>query len=258
MKTITEDDLFNLVTSLYPQGRAFDVKKDPFYSAVIRGVIKSYIRTVGDGNAIQVGLNPNDDDFTAEQATILEKRYGIIINKNRPLVDRKATLVARMTDPGLTLAKQHKNYIEYRLQQAGFNVFVHENRFLQPFPTSSAYSGAAYSGSSYSGNEGYDYYAIDPGSVASTGKVRNYTKVEDDGEISGQVSASGASYSGSAWSTIERDNSDTQWWKSVFFIGGQTFPDSADVEATRIDEFRHLILTLKPVHSRADYIINFI
>ena len=47
-------------------------------------------------------------------------------------------------------------------------------------------------------------------------------------------------------------------FKSVFYIGGQTFPTKAEVDDNRKIEFRELILKLKPAHIAGYLLINYI
>jgi hypothetical protein len=46
--------------------------------------------------------------------------------------------------------------------------------------------------------------------------------------------------------------------RSVFFVGGATIGTSVDIPELRKNEFRELILTLKPAHTVAVLFINYI
>jgi len=44
----------------------------------------------------------------------------------------------------------------------------------------------------------------------------------------------------------------------TFFVGGSGYPNRASVPLSRKDEFRHLILKLKPAHSVAFLYIDYV
>lgn len=252
----TEAELFNLYATLLPDGRAFDIKNSYNFRKIFDAVSRLQDDLINDSENVLIGLDPNNEYFTEEQAKKLEKRYGLYINESLDFATRKQRLISRMTAPGDQLAKQHWSYIQKRLRDSGFDVYVHENRFTSSV-LGSGYAGTAFAGTAFAGSEGFDYYAINPETTGYTEQCNNYIDVSKDTPPEAFMSTAGTMFAGTAYATDPPVESD-DWWKGCFFIGGETFGTLAEVEQTRKNEFRHLILKLKPAHSRAYLLIYYI
>lgn len=230
-------DLIKLTKQLYPTGRAFRIQKNGIKEKFHEGLAVSEQAAIDSANGILNSILPDNDNFTIEDAGLWEIRLGMISGEGNLLSDRKAAILRKMRHPGNVLARQHYLYIENQLQVAGFNVFVHENRFL---------SGGVYitktlqdlgvpvtnviqHGQAQHGQIVHGQYIVD--------KVANYMDSAKDRLF----------YVGS-----------TQKLRATFFISGEVLPDYADVLATREIEFRELILKLKPANTMVYLLINYV
>src|SRR5690606_32537660 len=86
-------------------------------------------RAYADALKIQDAQLPDNDGFTADDATDWERRLGMIYSPLVPLADRKLAILRKMNHPGTIKARQNWLYVEGQLRAAGFDVYVHENRF---------------------------------------------------------------------------------------------------------------------------------
>lgn len=203
------------------------------FEGLYRALAVSEAQAYSDLTAILYSLIPDNDNFTADDASDWERRLGLYSNPNLSLATRKAAILRKMKDPGVNPAKQHYLYLQFQLQTAGFDVWVHENRFpdspsgyvtMTPSEftnTIGVQHGDFQHGDQQHGEQSFDY-------------VVNYIdKTLDSGfDIGGNL-------------------------KATFFIGGEVAGSYATVDAEREDEFRHLILQLKPVNSLAYLIVNY-
>lgn len=123
------DQIEKLTKQLYPSGRAFKMPKDGFFQKLHDSLNLSEARAYTDAKAILGSILPDTDNFTEEDAAMWEQKLGMITNESVSLADRKAAIFRKMNHPGTIKARQSTLYIEGQLQEAGFNVQVHENRF---------------------------------------------------------------------------------------------------------------------------------
>lgn len=248
------EDIKNLYLQSMPKGRAFDWSNSVYGKALFQSfanVDSDYLQTTQD---ILDGMFPSNSNFDVEDARKLEKRYGILINEELTLSERKQSIEDRLSYPNGIYARQSASYMQYRLRRAGFDVYVHENRFESP-TTNRARSGIARSGDARSGDV-YKYYTVENNNISYTEEINNYIDVIADNMS--DVSRSGVARSGVSRSSNSITSYTDEELRFTFFIGGETFPDFADVSQQRKDEFRHLILKLKPCQTKGFLIINYI
>lgn len=223
-----------LIAQLFPTGRAFRITRNSVKEKIVNGITLSDDRFIQDADGILDHILPDNDNFTEEDATIWELRLGINTNPDTPLEDRKAAIIQKLNHPGNIIARQGAGYIQDQLQLAGFNVFVHENIPEQ-----------------------------DPNLVfgdSVNGIAVHATDVEhmETGMEHGQPAL---------WPDVVANNIDwevDQYFdigensKCVFFICEETLGTFVDVPEIRKEEFRQLILQLKPAQSIAYLGINYI
>lgn len=182
-------------------------------------------------------LLPDNDEFTEDDATDWERRLGLVSNPLVDLADRKAAIRRKMASPGVNPAKSAAKWLEYQLQEAGFDVYVYEN-IIDLYPTG--------------------YERINPaGFNASILTDLEYGEPEY-GEIE-----YGAYFNYIVANSIDNDEdvalfNGIQDFATSFFIGGSTFGTYANVDADREAEFRQLILSQKQTQNIAFCYINFI
>jgi len=225
-----------LTTQLFPTGRAFKQPVNGWMSGLVSALSLSENRAYTDALSILYAILPDNNNFTAEDATDWERRLGLITNEAVPLADRKQAIQRKMNHPGDIRARQHFLYVEGQLQAAGFDVYVYENRFSD-------------------GMGGY--YTQSPFDIIGGGTLEL-----QHGDAQHGDAQHGGSFSNIVANYIDEDL-DSAFYispdlRSTFFIGGTPLGTYANVSAARKDEFRQLILKLKPAQTVAYLFINYI
>jgi len=229
----TSDLIEKLSKLLFPTGRAFRIPPGGQFEKLISGLAKSESRAYDDAVSILNSLLPDNDFFTSDDATDWERRLGLITNPSVSLADRKAALIRKINHPGTIKARQNYLYVQQQLQDAGFNVYVYENIFLPGPITKTPLQVSLVSGNVFQLGDrqlgqlqsGETYFQ----------KVVNYIDEQLD--------------------SIFDEGSNL---RNTFFIGGIPIGTYANVDVNRKNEFRQLILKLKPAQTVAYLFINFI
>jgi len=271
-----KDKFLKLTENLYPKGRAFALIKNSTKFKLHSALAESESTAYGDALAVLDSILPDNDNFTAEDATDWERRLGLITNDFVLLSDRKLAIQRKMNHPGTIPARQHFKYVEGQLRAAGFNVTVTENRFLQP-TTLGTQLGLAEMGDDEFGGESANpdkYGVIDPDLILSDSEQLGFSEM-GVAEMGGFHSVSAyeicANYidplkdadffTGNIFSQLgeaEMGDADMNAFveyydklKFTFFITGDFFPSNAYIPFDRKKEFRQLILKLKPANTVA-------
>lgn len=227
--------LGKLSRQLKPTGRAYKFPTGGNADGILGVTDEAISNCATDLHSILYTILPDNPNFKEVDASIWEKRLGLLQGIN--LEDRKKAIMRKLNSPNQCKGRQSLIYIQSQLQAAGFNVWLHENKFSDgmggyvvnnPGDGSGGYTqhGLGIHGVSNHGASGFPYNSI----------VANYDKKELE---------------------LPPVYSDAEL-RFTFFIGGQTFPNFAAVPITREREFRKLILTLKPQHLVAYLLINYV
>lgn len=233
----TEDKILKLARQLLPTGRAFRMPVGGDMEKLTRAFAASEARGYDDAVAILSSILPDSSAFSEEDASDWERRLGLIDGTGVALADRKLAIKRKMNHPGDVPARQHYLYLEGQLQAAGFDVYVHENRF-DVYPNS--------------------YETQNPLTLyGSSGWFDNSHGTFLHGEnILGQyyldIVANSITTEGDSNFNIGAN------MRSTFFVGGQTIGTFANVDALREAELRQLILKVKPVQTVGFMFINYI
>lgn len=232
-----KDLLLNLTKRFYPKGRAFSIPNNSLLEKTHQGLIESENQVLTDAISVIDSIIPDNDNFTIEDATDWERRLGLITNQSVSLADRKLAINRKMNHPGTIKARQHYLFLERELRNAGFDVYVHENRFFElgswitktpsevssvPIPMAAVH------------RTGFRHGEFQHGAVLSQ-KIANSldSNVDNVFDIGDNL-------------------------RSTFFIGGQTIGDYADIEEARELEFRQLVLKVKPTQTVGFIFVNYI
>lgn len=256
--TLFEKIVF-LMKKLYPSGRAFKMTEGGVSEKLHKGLAESEKRAVTDALSTLSAILPDNDQFTADDASDWERRLGMITNPLVPLADRKLALLRKMNHPGTIKARQHYLYIQDQLQKAGFNVFVYENIFPD-------------------GMGGYD--TVEPWQVLSKdqhgdGQHNDFQHADvyslypnlffkpQHGDIQhGDIQHGEIVFKNKIVNFIDESLDQSfnvgQNLRCTFFIGGDPFGTFAEVSAERKNEFRQLILKLKPAQTVGFLFINYV
>lgn len=225
----------DLVSQLYPTGRAFYIIKNGIKELLHSAFNRSFIRLVNDSQDTLNSIFPDNDNFTIDDCLLWEYRFGLITNTSLNITDRKNAILRKMSRGRNVPARQHKKYIEYQLQIAGFDVYVHENSFF----------------------EGGIWVYKTPEQITAGG-----TNIVQHGNgfqhgIGAEHGSSGSQLIANSFKPNESYSVANENLWATFFIGGQVLGDMANIHPKREQEFRELVLKLKPAHLVAFTFINF-
>jgi hypothetical protein len=226
----------NLATQLYPTGRAWYMLKNSVMEKFHSAINVSFVRLVDDARQTLDSCFPDNNNFSEDDCNLWEYRFGMRTNPTLSLAVRKEAIYRRMARGRNVPARQHIKYLEYQLQLAGFNVWLHENGFIE--------DGVRVF------KKPQDIIALMPENVQHGGTTQHGVGVQHGG-VNADVIAN--SYKQNELYSV----ADEYLW-STFFIGGENLGDVAEVPENRLEEFRELVLKLKPAHLVAFTFINYV
>lgn len=232
------DKILSLTRQLYPTGRAWKMPFDGVLEGLHKALSISEENAYNDAVSILYSILPDNDNFTIYDATDWEKRLGLITNPLTSLADRKLAIIRKLNQPGAAKAKSNWRYLQEQLQAAGFDVYVYENRFNDYPDGYITKTPFQFSGSSgfFTGNQHGDYQH---GDIQHGGRFKGFVANDID-------------------ETIDLKFIINPNLRSTFFIGGSTAGSFASVDVNRKNEFRQLILKLKPTQTVGFLLINYI
>ncbi len=231
------DKIKTLTKQLLPTGRAFWIPVGGDFEKLLDGLHASEARAYADAVSILDSALPDNDNFSTSDASAWERRLGLITNPLVSLADRKLAIKRKMAHPGTIKARQNYRYLEGQLQAAGFDVYVYENRFPDGFGGYNTESPSVFS------------LEPDPSVAIQHGDVQH-----GDSQHGGTL---GNMISNSIDQTID-DIFVVTNLRNTFFVGGPTPGSWADVDADRENEFRQLILKIKPVQTVGFLLIHYV
>lgn len=233
------DKIIKLSDQLLPKGRAFKMPINSYMLSLNRALAFSEERAYLDATAILGSILPDTSKFTVEDARDWERRLGLITNEAVSLSDRKLAIERKINHPGDIPARQHYLYIQRQLRAAGFDVYVYENRF-PTYPSG--------------------YAPVNPSSIASPSGAGDVTAQHGDfqhGDLQ-----HGVYFQDKVVNHI--DEAQDNFFDvgpdltATFFISGNVAGKFTNVPLARKEEFRQLILKLKPVQMVAFLFINYV
>lgn len=230
------DILSDLARQLYPTGRAWWMPRNGVFNNLHKALNTSIIRLIQDAELTLDSVFPDNENFSLQDAELWEYRLGLISNNLLTLEQRKQVILRKMSYPGNVRARQSPLFIENQLQLAGFDVWIHENKF-------------------YEGGE-WVYKTPNDIIALSLTEIQHSNSVQHGG---------GTQHGFSGFDVIANEavvnesfsvGIDNLW--STFFIGGENLGDIAIVPENRLIEFKELVLKLKPAHTTAFTFINYV
>lgn len=229
------EKLYRLSRRLLPTGRAFRQPYSGVADKIDRGIINIEAATTTDILSLLNSILADNDKFSVYDCRDWEVRLGLISNESLTVEQRRAAILRKYNHPGTIPARQNYRYLERELRAAGFDVYVHENRF----------DDGMYGYESVSASEaGLSGIAIQLGTIqlgdgllgdGLFDKIAN--KIEYEPE-----------YYFDAGSVLNR----------TFFISSIVLEYPAEIESSRREEFRELVLKIKPVQTVAFLNITYI
>jgi len=246
--------LIQLTEQLYPTGRGFNIHIGSFIRKMHLALNRSESRLNDNTLDILNGILPDNDSFTVEDATVWEQRLGLITNDAVSLANRKLAIIRKLNYPGTIIARQSGGFIESQLRLAGFDVYVHEN------PDLITIENLLYSVSNVAVFGTNNFGSFNFGSIYT--EYPNLFGYLNFGSFNfGSANFDERYFKGKVANHIEEILDSTfnhqDNWIKTFFIGGENLGEFATVPIERKDEFRQLILRLKPTETVAYLLINF-
>lgn len=231
-------DIFEDFTrQLYPTGRVWYMKRGGVFDRFHKAINRSFIRLIEDCGLTLDSFFPDNNNFSEEDATLWEYRLGLVTNESLPLSLRMDAIRRKFTYPGNVIARQHPLFIQSQLQAAGFDVYIHENKFF----------------------EGGEWVYKTPGEIAGIGVDNTQHGFGTQHGLGTQHGSSSFEVVANSANPVENyavGGYDNLW--ATFFIGGENLGDMASVPESRLYEFKELILKLKPAHTVAYLFVNFV
>lgn len=241
----TIDKIRFLTKKLYPTGRAWNLPDDSVFDKVHTGLAESEADAFDDAVSTLDAILPDNDDFTEADAERWEERLGMVVQSNTvSLADRKLAIKRKMNHPGTIPARQNWQYLQEQLQAAGFDVYVYENIFDD-------------------GLGGFE--TLNPTDIIGPNNV-GIAIHSDDCEHGDHVEH-GDSEVGSVYEDCVANyiDADLDAWfdvgdnlRNTFYISSGYIDQFASIPIERKNEFRQLILRIKPVQTVAFLFINYV
>jgi hypothetical protein len=230
-------DIFSgLARQLYPTGRVWYMKRNGVFDNLHKAINRSFIRVLEDSQLTIDSSFPDNTNFSDNDASLWEYRLGLPVNPLLSLDLRKQAILRKMAYPKNQKARQHPSFIQNQLRLAGFDVYVHENRFFEGgewvYKSPDEIIALSLSLATHGG-----------GTQHGGGAQHGYTNFD----IIANFAIQNETYSigtGNLWAT--------------FYIGGLNLGDVANVPENRLIEFKELVLKLKPAHLATFTFINYI
>lgn len=216
------DDIVKLKKQLLPTGRAFSVPVGGDFEKLLLGLADEESDSFNDALGLLDIIIPDNSNFTIADAEKWEKVLSISSSEDDSLANRKAAIYRKMQFPGNVKGRQHKNYLEGQLKAANFDVKVYEYGDVKDYFTNKVHSLETEHSLNTTHGGGYDipfYNEI----------VANYLDKDMEVPVNPTI-----------------DN-----LRNIFWIAGSTFNEFPNIPPFRLEEFRHIILTIKPLHTVA-------
>lgn len=225
-----EDKIQELTKQLYPTGIAFKVAPNSWREAFLRALRKSEVRAYQDALSIAHGLLPDNDQFTVADAEAWEETLKIPYTTGLSLSQRKAAIARRIAHPAGVLNRQSANYLKAQIESAGFGICTVTNNEDEITPN------------------------------VQLGVSLEVYQLADAQIGEGQ---SGATYPDKIINSLVPVYDKNYYWGEnnlipSFFISGIDALTPLDIPTAREEEFRSLVLRVKPCQTVAYLNINLV
>ena len=219
--------MWNKLTQLlYPKGYAYRLfewsNKLKFEKALTKQTEQTYNSIIH----VQNSFMPDNTFFITEDAVKWESVLGVFPPNGATLNERKSAIFQKLASPNNTESRNTLVYMQFAIQLAGFNLYLHKSNGQSP-----------------------DF-------VANT-----ITQAQHGDFQHGQITH-GAGFTNIVANSVEASTDATfdigTNYNQVFYIGASVRGDFANVSMARQEELRRLILNLKPVESIAFLFINYV
>jgi hypothetical protein len=237
-KTSNFEDLMKLISQLYPTGRAWYMPEKGIFRKFHEAVNVSFLRTIDDGYSIVNSTLPDNEDFTEEDCDFLEYKYGLLTNPQLTLQQRRNNIYQKMSYPRGIVYRQGFRFIQKQLNLYGFEVGVYENIFWNP--------------------DGTYFYKLPTDVINLDVQETQHGKPTQHGESTQHGSGNYDVIANSMFDESYNFGGLENLWATFFIAGKDNITDFAQIPQNRKEEFRQLVLKLKPAHTVGFLFINYI
>lgn len=229
--------VFNsLSADLYPTGRAFYLPNNNNFYNLHTGLNRNFIRVLEAGISTIDSAFPDNDNFNIDDVRLWEYRLGLISNESLDIETRRLSILRKLAHPKNVKARQHPFFIQQQLQDAGFDVYIHENKFF----------------------ENGEWVYKTPSEVAAVSLINSQHADSSQHGDNFKHGSSGFNVIANNSGPNELFSPGASNLNYTFFIGGPNLGDYAIVAENRLVEFKELVLKLKPAQLVAFTFINFV
>lgn len=214
------DKILKLSKQLLPTGRAFNCFEGSNFEKLFTSISEVQADAYTEIESILDKILPDNDNFTASDCDRWEKILGVYSGATDTLADRKLALLRKVSFPLNAKGRQHKNYLQQQLRDAGFNVTIYE----------------------------YSYFKDLIGIVSHSLDTQHNTTTRHRGlEL--------PSYTGYVMNCVNQNEEKefavtTESIKRCFYIAGDDF-SFIPITSDRFTEFRNIIMRIKPIQTIA-------
>lgn len=245
-KSTTQSELIELTKQLYPTGKIWVLPEESIIQMFHHALNLSMVRLTEDVYSVVNSVLPDNKYFSKQDCSLWEYKLGLNTNDSLSVQERMTAIKDKMSYSYNSKYRQGKSFIEYRLQRAGFDVGVYENIVLDEEGK------VVYDSSGFPERIHPKDVLISSGSGTRHGPNTRH----------GASTKHGASnYDIVANSMFEENYSiggDENLWATFYICSKDGINQRAQIDKTRESEFRELVLKLKPAHTVAFLMINFI
>jgi hypothetical protein len=289
---IKDSDVSKLEATLYPSGRAWDYarggKKQPsdaeYYTdgegnVFVDGDGNTYVSVpavYSDVNAVRVNLRnkfiasyyrkidsildqmyPDNPNFTQDDLENSERIYGIVPDPASTFQQRMTVLYAHIAKTGTVLYQWTAKHLQDILQLSGFNVWVHENRFIgQTVEEQVGIMNVGFA--NVGGGRQSQYPFVAPYPQGWTEICANNIRKEDDANLLDPSYGTSIGFANVGFTQCCSDEiiDPLGDYPYFIFIEGETHGEHAYVPAERMKTLRDLVLKNKEAHIVALFYID--
>ena len=222
-------DIFTTLSrQLYPTGRAFVLPLRSIFTKFHEGLALSESRAFEFLYNIYNSLIPDNDQFTENDADRWIEVLGLFRSRATTLGQKKQAIMRKLKFPGTDVYRQTGEYLQAQLQEAGFDVFVDGTT---PIVSDTLHGEFNHGDRVFGGIEGIEDYTI----------IANFISETRDEEF------------------VDFPNADVNY-RFGFTVGGENplQNNRANVPKHRKQEFRELILKIKPAHSFGVLLVDYV
>jgi hypothetical protein len=242
--------IISLTDQLYPKGRAFRFINGGWLKTIHEALASSETGAWDDATSvINNSLLPDNDSFDLDDAEIWEKRLLIPVSTGATLEERKKAIGRKWRYPGEIKARAHRLFIQSQLQFAGFNVVLYENRVYDGSGGITTIDPNGFVGFQHGE---FEHGEFEHGQFGME-LLANYIEVARDADFDISSNYSATFFVASAdFGTVDSNGVTTPNYTAT------ATEIVADIPATRKDEFRELLLRLKPAKTVGVTLINWV